>query len=138
MNALDDTPRQGRKVQQVLAGARTVFMRDGFEGASVDAIAREAGVSKATLYSYFADKRVLFMEVGRSQCAHQSGLLFECVDTSAPAREVLSEIGRRVLGFMRSGAANARTSRACCSSASTRARRRARCSRRSGAGCWGS
>ena len=35
---------RGRKFEQVLEGARTVFMRDGFERASVDDIAREAGV----------------------------------------------------------------------------------------------
>ena len=52
--------KKGRKFDQVIEGARTVFMRDGYEGASVDDIAREAGVSKATLYSYFPDKRVLF------------------------------------------------------------------------------
>ena len=40
---------KGRKFDQVLQGARTVFMRDGFERASVDDIAKEAGVSKATL-----------------------------------------------------------------------------------------
>ena len=59
--------RKGRKFDQVLAGARDVFMADGFEGASVDAIARVAGVSKATLYSYFPDKRLLFMEVAGSR-----------------------------------------------------------------------
>lgn len=100
MNALDDTPRQGRKIEQVLQGAREVFLRDGFEGASVDAIAREAGVSKATLYSYFADKRVLFMEVGRLECSGQSHRLLCSIDLEAPVREVLTEIGRRVLGFL--------------------------------------
>ena len=64
--------RKGRKFDQVLAGARDVFMADGFEGASVDAIARAAGVSKATLYSYFPDKRLLFMEVADTECARQS------------------------------------------------------------------
>lgn len=59
---------RGRKFLQVL-GARTIFLRDGFEGAAVDDIAREAGVSKATLYSYFPDKRVMFMEVFRSELA---------------------------------------------------------------------
>jgi len=53
--------KRGRKFDQVLSGARDVFLRDGFEGASVDDIARAAGVSKATLYSYFPDKRLLFM-----------------------------------------------------------------------------
>lgn len=100
MNAPDDTCRQGRKIAQVLKGAREIFLRDGFEGASVDAIAREAGVSKATLYSYFSDKRMLFMEVGRAECTGQSHMLLEGIDMQAPVREVLSEIGRRLLGFM--------------------------------------
>lgn len=68
----DATPiKRGRKFDQVLTGARAVFHADGFEGASVDAIARAAGVSKATLYSYFADKRLLFMEVARAECCAQ-------------------------------------------------------------------
>ena len=64
--------RKGRKFDQVLEGARAIFMRDGFEGASVDDIAREAGVSKATLYSYFPDKRLLFMEVAKAECNRQA------------------------------------------------------------------
>ena len=102
MNAQDDTPRQGRKVEQVLQGARAVFLRDGFEGASVDAIAREAGVSKATLYSYFADKRVLFMEVGRLECLRQAGMGLDGIEVCGGVREVLSEMARRILGFMTS------------------------------------
>ena len=57
--------KRGRKYDQVIAGARDVFLAQGFEGASVDLIAREAGVSKATLYSYFPDKRILFIEVAK-------------------------------------------------------------------------
>ncbi|MEL6597866.1 MAG: helix-turn-helix domain-containing protein, partial [Pseudomonadota bacterium] len=55
--------KRGRKFDQVLDGARKIFMSDGYEGASVDDIAKAAEVSKATLYSYFPDKRLLFMEV---------------------------------------------------------------------------
>ena len=60
--------RAGRKFDQVLEGARQVFMADGFESANVDDIARVAGVSKATLYSYFPDKALLFSEVARCEC----------------------------------------------------------------------
>lgn len=60
---------RGRKFMQVLEGARTVFLRDGFDGASVDEIARQAAVSKAKLYSYFPDKRTMFSEVFRSEPA---------------------------------------------------------------------
>lgn len=71
---------RGRKFIQVIEGARAIFLRDGFEGATVDDIAREAGVSKATLYSYFPDKRVMFMEVFRSELSRQAadaGTLFQ-------------------------------------------------------------
>ena len=47
MNKPAQIVRTGRKFDQVLEGARSVFMRDGFEGASVDDIAREAGVNAA-------------------------------------------------------------------------------------------
>ena len=83
MNAPQAIVKQGRKWDQVLDGARTVFMRDGFEGASVDDIVREAGVSKATLYSYFPDKRLLFIEVAKIECLAQSDAAIAQVEASA-------------------------------------------------------
>jgi AcrR family transcriptional regulator len=73
MGAAPQTPRKGRKYDDVLAGARDVFLAQGFEGASVDDIARVAGVSKATLYSYFPDKRLMFQEVVKTECCRQIG-----------------------------------------------------------------
>jgi AcrR family transcriptional regulator len=48
------------KRRQILDGARKVFLDLGFDGASMGEIARVAGVSKGTLYVYFADKHHLF------------------------------------------------------------------------------
>ena len=48
--------------------ATGVFLRDGYAGASVDVIAREAGVSKATLYSHFRSKEELFGAIICQQC----------------------------------------------------------------------
>lgn len=100
----DATPivRKGRKFDQVLEGARSVFMTDGFEGASVDDIARAANVSKATLYSYFPDKRLLFMEVANQECARQSQAAIDTIDMTAPPRDVLSQAGRHFLRFITS------------------------------------
>ena len=94
--------KPGRKMAQVMEGARAVFMRDGFEGASVDAIAKEAGVSKATLYSYFSDKRLLFMEVGRLECECQSREAFGEIDLDGAPRVVLGRMGREMAAFMTS------------------------------------
>lgn len=92
--------RKGRKFDQVVDGAREIFLRDGFEGASVDDIARAAGVSKATLYSYFPDKRLLFMEVATRQCKEQARTSIESIDSSQPPRDVLSRVAHQFLGFI--------------------------------------
>ena len=94
--------RKGRKYDQVLEGARQVFMSDGFDGASVDDIARAANVSKATLYSYFADKRLLFMEVATSECCRQSEHATDDIDMTAPPQQVLEQAGRHFLKFITS------------------------------------
>ncbi len=91
--------KKGRKYDQVLDGARRVFMSDGYEGASVDTIAREAGVSKATLYSYFPDKRVLFGEVARNECQRQADAASADIDMNAPPATVLPQAGRHLLRF---------------------------------------
>lgn len=94
--------RRGRKFDQVLEGARDIFLRHGFEGASVDDIARAAGVSKATLYSYFPDKRLLFMEVAKCECRRQSDEAAELIDSNAPPRVVLTAAARRLITFLTS------------------------------------
>jgi AcrR family transcriptional regulator len=48
---------------QVLNAGLLVFARDGFRGATIEAIAREAGVSRQALYDQFADKAELFAQV---------------------------------------------------------------------------
>lgn len=91
--------RRGRKFDQVLEGARTVFMAVGFEAAGVDEIARTAGVSKATLYSYFPDKRLLFAEVVRAECLRQADAALAAIDTTAPPEAVLRLGARRIVEF---------------------------------------
>ena len=107
MNVQPVEIKRGRKFDQVLEGARQVFMADGYEGASVDEIARAAKVSKATLYSYVPDKRLLFMEVAKQECLRQADLAIAQVQTEGPisvalfnaastmARFFMSELGRQ-------------------------------------------
>lgn len=94
--------KRGRKFDQVLEGARDIFMSDGFEGASVDDIARAAGVSKATLYSYFPDKRLLFMEVAKAECIRQAESAVETIDPDAPIATILHEAAWQMVCFFTS------------------------------------
>ena len=91
MSAVQDRarPHKGRKYDQVLDGAREVFLLAGFEGASVDDIARAAGVSKATLYSYFPDKRLMFTAMAERECSRQAAAALQVIDMSAPPAQVL-------------------------------------------------
>ncbi|MQB41867.1 TetR/AcrR family transcriptional regulator [Rhizobium sp. ICMP 5592] len=58
------------KRQQILEGAKRVFMKMGFDAASMNDVTREAGVSKGTLYVYFANKEDLFSAMMDSERAH--------------------------------------------------------------------
>ncbi|NEW90630.1 TetR/AcrR family transcriptional regulator [Rhodopseudomonas sp. BR0M22] len=63
------TARQMRpKAQQILDAARVVFLDSGFDASSMDAIARQAAVSKATLYAHFENKEDLFAALIRFEC----------------------------------------------------------------------
>lgn len=87
------------KAQQILEGARTVFLESGYEGASTDKIAKQAGVSKGTLYNYFPDKEKLFMAVMQDECKKQAAAIFEVENQSAGIEATLRELAQNYVGL---------------------------------------
>ena len=63
---------ESAKRQQIIEGARAVFLAQGFDAASMGEIAREAGVSKGTLYVYFDSKEELFEAIVEEECRAQA------------------------------------------------------------------
>ncbi|MGH8824901.1 MAG: TetR/AcrR family transcriptional regulator [Jiangellaceae bacterium] len=55
--------RSAGKRRAIMEAARTVFLRTGYDGASMDEVAALAAVSKQTVYKHFADKRRLFTAI---------------------------------------------------------------------------
>ncbi|NJM81562.1 MAG: TetR/AcrR family transcriptional regulator [Tabrizicola sp.] len=94
--------RRGRKYDQVLEGARIVFLRDGFGGANVDDIAREANVSKATIYAYFPDKQLLFLEVARMEFRRQAEEAEASAMPDMSVRGMLTLAAERIAAFVMS------------------------------------
>jgi AcrR family transcriptional regulator len=85
------------KRRQIIDGACRVFLAQGFDAASMGAIAREAGVSKGTLYVYFKSKEELFEAIVEEQCQQQAGQIFtfdEQADVGAELRRTGEELAR--------------------------------------------
>lgn len=100
MNLQNSVIRKGRKFDQVLDGARTVFLSEGFSASNMDHVAKASGVSKATLYGYFPDKESLFIVVVQTECARQSDEAMQHIDQTAAPAVVLTSAARHLLGFM--------------------------------------
>jgi AcrR family transcriptional regulator len=81
------------KRRQILAGASKVFMDLGFDGASMGEIARAAGVSKGTLYVYFADKSRLFEAIVQEETLEQGRVAFN-FDPGRDVGTTLREFGQ--------------------------------------------
>ncbi|MCX7282936.1 MAG: TetR/AcrR family transcriptional regulator [Novosphingobium sp.] len=67
----------------LLDAARAAFVADGFDRVSIDGIARDAGVSKETIYRHFPDKQALFRAalddrgnrfIAQTRALHRTGL----------------------------------------------------------------
>jgi AcrR family transcriptional regulator len=87
------------KRRQILDGARKVFMDLGFDGASMGEIARSAGVSKGTLYVYFADKNRLFEAIVEETALEQGEIAFD-FDASGDAATTLREFGAAYIAMI--------------------------------------
>ncbi|MEM9221758.1 MAG: TetR/AcrR family transcriptional regulator [Pseudomonadota bacterium] len=73
----------------ILAAAREVFARRGFDGARIDSIAAASGVNKRMIYYYFTDKEGLFLAVLEAVYTELSRSA-EALDLSADPEEALA------------------------------------------------
>jgi TetR/AcrR family transcriptional repressor of mexJK operon len=55
-------PRDEEKNSAIIDAASLLFLENGFDGTSMDEVAKRAGVSKQTVYSHFSSKEQLFSE----------------------------------------------------------------------------
>ena len=88
------------KRRQILDGARRVFLADGFDGASMNEVARSAGVSKGTLYVYFTDKQDLFAALIRDEKQSQAEQLCRFDTDDVDVRATLLALGVRLMELM--------------------------------------
>lgn len=72
------------KRERVVSAAAKLFLGEGYGTTGMDAIAKEAGVSKATVYSYYEDKATLFADVMLRMCEDLGGHDVEALVHESP------------------------------------------------------
>jgi len=88
------------KRRQIIQGARAVFLAQGFDAASMNDIARAAGVSKGTLYVYFRHKEQLFEAIVDQECESQAEGIFELDHHDRDVEAVLTRLGFAYIRFL--------------------------------------
>ncbi|MGH7189599.1 MAG: TetR/AcrR family transcriptional regulator [Acetobacteraceae bacterium] len=91
----DPSPKQ----RSIAEAATRLFMAEGYDAVSMDAIARAADVSKATLYAYFASKERLFASLIGEACAISGPGAVALLDADTDVRATLTELAGRMLRF---------------------------------------
>ena len=90
-------PVSSQKALEILRAARKVFIAKGFEAASMDAVARTAGVSKATVYAHFRSKSDLFAAIVAQVAGRLTGEIHSVMEARLPLRQALMRIGTEFL-----------------------------------------
>lgn len=97
-----DDPRVLRTRAAVVNAARTLFLRKGYAGTTMEEIARQAGLAKRTVYNNYGDKDALFIQIVADVIAYAEEFARELSEeftagiTAANLPAALDDVGRRL------------------------------------------
>lgn len=95
-------PKSQEKRDAILEAATELFLAQGLQGTSMDAVALKAGVSKQTVYSHFASKEELFRAVIASK-VESYGFMEAALPADIDLEQALQAIGDRFLNLILEG-----------------------------------
>lgn len=94
------TTRRPEKTEKVLEAAGQLFREQGYGAVSMDQIARDAGVSKATVYAHFESKERLFAAIIEHGCTTYLEGIVPAVQQLDDMHEALTRIARSIENFL--------------------------------------
>lgn len=86
--------------QEIIAAARTVFARRGFNDATLDDVAELAEFGKGTLYNYFENKEALFASVLQDSFDHVMAIATEALGTAESFEKRIESLVRGELAYL--------------------------------------
>lgn len=101
-NSYGDGPRRSRGLDMerraaILDSAEEVFLKEGYQAASMSAIAAKIGGSKGTLYNYFPSKEDLFLACVSRHCDVLQEQMASLHAETSDVRAALTKLGRRYI-----------------------------------------
>ena len=88
---------------EILRAAETIFVRDGYQGATIRKIADEVGVSSTALYMHFRDKDEILLEIAETAVGQ---LLDSNTEISSRPLDAVSRVRMMLTAYMRFGLDN--------------------------------
>lgn len=68
-------PRANRTIERILDATREVFLTHGYAGTTIDEVAKAAGLSRGSFYTYFPTKRDVLLAVGAHSAAESAAVV---------------------------------------------------------------
>lgn len=90
-------PKSEQKRQQILHAAATLFLQEGYSGTSMDHVAKQAQVSKQTVYSHFDNKDALYRACISAKCQEYSIDPALLNDKQLTLSQLLRAVGKQLL-----------------------------------------
>ena len=94
---MDDEERK----ENIIMAAHRLFARFGLKKTTMEEIAREAGVGKATIYKFFDGKEAVFSAVLRVNIERMLALMREAINSASTVRDKLGEPVKALVHHLR-------------------------------------
>ena len=87
------------KQQRIKEAMVSLILRDGIDGTSISKIAKEAGVSAATIYVYYENKEQMLVEVFREYAHQPYQYIIQCMKPEMTGSELVETMVRSCYTF---------------------------------------
>ncbi|GAA3709669.1 TetR/AcrR family transcriptional regulator [Oceanisphaera sediminis] len=88
------------KRERILAAAETLIAHCGFQGMSMQLVAKQANVATGTIYRYFADKETLLRCVHEERLLEVSATILHNVNTTEPSHAQFRQLWLNTLHYL--------------------------------------
>lgn len=93
-------PKSQKKRIQILESGAQMFLSQGYERTSMEAVAKHSGVSKQTVYSHFKNKETLYSAVIESKCISYQLEESSLCKKDYPLKEILEGVAIKFIQLL--------------------------------------